>query len=46
MLIPRTDRNVAGGDAWLDHVREMANDRDKTVSHLRTTAMLDMAVVQ
>ena len=46
MLIPRTDRNVTGGDAWLDHVREMANDRDKTVSHLRTTAMLDMAVVQ
>ena len=46
MLIPRTDRNVAGGEAWLDHVREMANDRDKTVSHLRTTAMLDMAVVQ
>ena len=45
MLIPRTDRNVTGGDAWLDHVREMANDRDKTVSHLRTTAMLDMAAV-
>ena len=43
MLIPRTDRNVAGGDAWLSHVREMANDRAKTVSHLRTTAMLDMA---
>ena len=43
MLIPRTDRNVAGGDAWLSHIREMANDRAKTVSHLRTTAMLDMA---
>jgi 2-polyprenyl-6-methoxyphenol hydroxylase-like FAD-dependent oxidoreductase len=43
MLIPRTDRNVAGGDAWLAHVREMANDRAKTVTHLRTTAMLDMA---
>jgi 2-polyprenyl-6-methoxyphenol hydroxylase-like FAD-dependent oxidoreductase len=43
MLIPRTDRNVAGGDAWLAHVREMANDRAKTVAHLRTTAMLDMA---
>jgi 2-polyprenyl-6-methoxyphenol hydroxylase-like FAD-dependent oxidoreductase len=43
MLIPRTDRNVAGGDAWLQHIREMANDRAKTVSHLRTTAMLDMA---
>jgi 2-polyprenyl-6-methoxyphenol hydroxylase-like FAD-dependent oxidoreductase len=43
MLIPRTDRNVAGGDAWLSYIREMANDRAKTVSHLRTTAMLDMA---
>jgi len=43
MLIPRTDRNVAGGDAWLLQVREMADDREKTVSHLRTTAMLDMA---
>jgi 2-polyprenyl-6-methoxyphenol hydroxylase-like FAD-dependent oxidoreductase len=43
MLIPRTDRSVAGGDAWLAHVREMANDRAKTVEHLRTTAMLDMA---
>lgn len=43
MLIPRTDRNVAGGDAWLSQVREMARDRAKTVSHLRTTAMLDMA---
>jgi 2-polyprenyl-6-methoxyphenol hydroxylase-like FAD-dependent oxidoreductase len=43
MLIPRTDRNVAGGDAWLSQVREMADDRVKAVSHLRTTAMLDMA---
>jgi hypothetical protein len=30
MLIPRTDRNVAGGDAWsLLQVREMADDREK-----------------
>ena len=43
MLIPRTDRNVAGGDAWLDHVRETASDREKAVALLRTTAMLDMA---
>ena len=43
MLIPRTDRNGAGGDAWLAHVREMANDRAKAVAHLRTAAMLDMA---
>jgi 2-polyprenyl-6-methoxyphenol hydroxylase-like FAD-dependent oxidoreductase len=43
LLIPRTDRNVAGGNAWLDHVRETASDREKTVALLRTTAMLDMA---
>ena len=43
MLIPRTDRNVAGGKDWLDHVRATASDRDKAVALLRTTAMLDMA---
>ena len=42
MLIPRTDRNVAGGHAWLDHVRAMADNPAKTVAHLRSTAMLDM----
>ncbi len=43
MLIPRTDRNVAGGKDWLDHVRDTASDRSRTVALLRTTAMLDMA---
>ena len=42
MLIPRTDRNVAGGDAWLDHVRSMAADPAQALAYLRSTAMLDM----
>lgn len=42
MLIPRTDRNVAGGEAWLEQVRAMAADPAKRVAHLRATAMLDM----
>ena len=42
MLIPRTDRNVAGGDEWLEHVRAMADSPAKTSAYLRTTAMLDM----
>lgn len=42
MLIPRTDRNVAGGDAWLDRVREMAADPAKQLGHLRASGMLDM----
>ncbi len=45
MLIPRTDRNVAGGAAWLDQVKAIAADPDKTVAYLRTAAMLDMAPV-
>jgi len=45
MLIPRTDRNVAGGDAWLDQVERMAADPAKRVAHLRATAMLDMTSV-
>ncbi|MEP7328097.1 MAG: FAD-dependent monooxygenase [Betaproteobacteria bacterium] len=44
MLIPRTDRNVAGGDAWLDLVRTMASDPDKALAYLRTAAMLDMTL--
>lgn len=43
MLIPRTDRNVAGGEAWLDHVRAMAADSAQALAYLRSTAMLDMA---
>lgn len=42
MLIPRTDRNVAGGDAWLDKVRAMAASPRETLAYLRTAAMLDM----
>jgi 2-polyprenyl-6-methoxyphenol hydroxylase-like FAD-dependent oxidoreductase len=42
LLIPRTDRNVAGGPAWLDQVRAMAGSPAKTLAHLRSTAMLDM----
>jgi len=42
MLIPRTDRNVAGGQAWLDQVRAMAADPAQALAYLRTTAMLDM----
>jgi 2-polyprenyl-6-methoxyphenol hydroxylase-like FAD-dependent oxidoreductase len=42
MLIPRTDRNVAGGNAWLDQLRAMAGSPAKTVAYLRSTAMLDM----
>lgn len=44
MLIPRTDRNVAGGQAWLDQVKAIAADPDRTVAYLRTAAMLDMAL--
>lgn len=44
MLIPRTDRNVAGGEAWLDQVRAIAADPDQTVAYLRTAAMLDMTL--
>jgi 2-polyprenyl-6-methoxyphenol hydroxylase-like FAD-dependent oxidoreductase len=42
MLIPRTDRNVAGGEAWLEQVRSMAADPARALAYLRTTAMLDM----
>jgi len=45
MLIPRTDRNVAGGEAWLDQVKQMAADPAKRVAHLRASAMLDMTPV-
>lgn len=42
MLIPRTDRNVAGGEQWLEKVRAMAADPAQALAYLRTTAMLDM----
>lgn len=42
MLLPRTDRNVAGGHAWLDHVRALAANPAQSTAYLRTSAMLDM----
>jgi len=42
MLIPRTDRNVAGGSAWLEKIRATAASPSETVAYLRTAAMLDM----
>lgn len=42
MLIPRTDRNIVGGDAWLTQVKTMAADPAKAREHLRAAAMLDM----
>ncbi len=45
MLIPRTDRNVAGGVAWLDKIRATAANPDDAAAYLRTAAMLDMTPV-
>ncbi|MGO4403562.1 FAD-dependent oxidoreductase [Bosea sp. RAF48] len=42
MLIPRTDRNVAGGEGWLQKVRELASSRSSAADYLTTAAMLDM----
>ncbi len=42
MLIPRTDRNVSGGSAWLDKIRDIAATRSKASDYLATAAMLDM----
>jgi 2-polyprenyl-6-methoxyphenol hydroxylase-like FAD-dependent oxidoreductase len=42
MLIPRTDRNVAGGEGWLQKVRELAASRASAADYLATAAMLDM----
>lgn len=42
MLIPRTDRNVAGGEGWLQKVRELASSRSSAADYLATAAMLDM----
>jgi len=41
-LLPRTDRNVSGGPAWTDKLRETARDPVAAVAYLRTAAMLDM----
>lgn len=42
MLIPRTDRNVTGGEGWLQKVRELAASRASATDYLATAAMLDM----
>ncbi|MBL8590037.1 MAG: FAD-dependent monooxygenase [Methylobacteriaceae bacterium] len=42
MLIPRTDRNVAGGDDWLGQIRALASDKAAATDYLATAAMLDM----
>ena len=42
MLIPRTDRAVAGGDAWLGKIRATAASPADAASYLATAAMLDM----
>lgn len=45
MLIPRTDRNVTGGPAWLDKIRATAASPHDAAAYLRTAAMLDMTPV-
>ena len=42
LLIPRTDRSVAGGPGWLEQVRAMAADPAEALAFLRQAAMLDM----
>lgn len=42
MLIPRTDRNVAGGEGWLETIRGIAGSRVAAADYLATAAMLDM----
>jgi len=42
MLVPRTDRNVSGGDAWLEQIREIAASQVSARDYLATAAMLDM----
>ena len=42
MLLPRTDRSVAGGQAWSDTLRRTAATADASRAYLRTAAMMDM----
>lgn len=42
-LIPRTDRSVVGGGAWLEQVRALAADQAASRAYLIETSMLDMA---
>lgn len=42
-LIPRTDRNVAGGTDWLAEIGKVAADRETAAAYLEASAMLDIA---
>lgn len=42
-LIPRTNRSVVGGGAWLEQVRALAADSAASRAYLFETSMLDMA---
>ena len=42
-LIPRTDRNVAGGADWLAEIGKVAADRSSAAAYLESSAMLDIA---
>lgn len=42
-VIPRTDRTVTAGPAWLAHVRGLAGDPDRAHEFLYAAAMLDVA---
>lgn len=41
-LLPRTDRSVSGGPAWMDTLAATARDPEAAIAYLRTAAMLDM----
>lgn len=42
MLIPRTDRNISGGEGWLETIKQLAADKNAAADYLATAAMLDM----
>lgn len=45
LLLPRTDRSVAGGEGWLESVRATASDPAAARAFLREGAMLDMVAL-
>lgn len=45
LLLPRTDRSVAGGEGWLERVRATAADASAARGFLREGAMLDMVAL-
>lgn len=42
MLIPRSDSMVSAEGKWIDRVRSLLADNDRSLQHLQQTAMLDM----